>query len=203
MSPSLRIPKRKDGKEGSESDSSSSSSDDSKKKGKGKGIEADISSINSPRTDLAIKAKVEAPKIGMLVIRKIWLLIFYSDRQKRLTVKQDQIVRLGAVCSICTVKFSFFKRPVRIFISLAFYLLLQQHQCKECKNHVCSNCSSGGIVSIVLGWGGKPRRVCSRCVDDVKKKIEKRATLMPELKIQAEKEAKQIDYRFAIAFRAS
>lgn len=61
--------------------------------------------------------------------------------------------------------------------------------------HVCSGCSSGGIVSIVLGWGGKPRRVCGKCVGDIKKKLEKRATLMPELKIQAEKEAKELEYR--------
>lgn len=61
---------------------------------------------------------------------------------------------------------------------------------------MCSKCSTGGIVSIVLGWGGKPRRVCNKCVEEVKIKLQKRATLMPELRLQAEREAKELEYRY-------
>jgi hypothetical protein len=178
LAPTLRIPKRKDGREGSESSDSSSSNDESSLKGK---IDVDLSL--KAKVDLpTVKGKLDVPEgsgKGKLEVRTGAL----GHKQKRVSVRQDSIIRLGAICSICSVKFSFFKRP---------------HQCKECKLHVCSGCSSGGIVSIVLGWGGKPRRVCAKCVAEVKKKLEKRATMMPELKLQAEKEAKELDFRISL-----
>jgi len=186
LSPTLRVPKRKDGADGSESSESSSSSDESKKKGKakadldisvkGKGEVprgVDISGKAKLEADASIKGKLEIPGGSAKDTKK----------QKRLTVQQDRIVKSGVGCNICNTKFSFFKRP---------------HQCKECKNHVCSGCSTGGFVSIVLGWGGKPRRVCTRCLDEVRRKLQKRATMMPELRVQAEKEAKELEYRMSL-----
>eukprot|EP00026_Physarum_polycephalum_P000044 Phypoly_transcript_00044.p1 GENE.Phypoly_transcript_00044~~Phypoly_transcript_00044.p1 ORF type:complete len:2747 (+),score=514.33 Phypoly_transcript_00044:98-8242(+) len=177
LSPAMRIPKRGDGKEGSES-SDSSSSDDSSSKVK---IDADLAL--RAKVDLpTVKGKVETPQ-SPAVATKGKLEVRAGNRNKRVSVKQDSIIRTGAVCTICTVKFSFFRRP---------------HTCKECKLNVCSGCSSGGIKSIVLGWGGKPRRVCAKCVAELKMKLEKRATLLPELKVQADKEVKELEYRISV-----
>lgn len=104
LSPALRIPKRKDGKDGSESSSSSSSDDDKNK-------------------TLSIKANVKSPDIsvggkGKLEVRAGVSNNNNNNKQKRVSVKQDSIIRLGALCSICSIKFSFFKRPVSVCFSL-------------------------------------------------------------------------------------
>lgn len=108
LSPALRIPKRKDGKDGSESSSTSSSDEDKNKNNISVKANANI---KAPEVSVGGKGKLEVR--GGVSNNN-------NNKHKRVSVKQDNIIRLGAICSMCSVKFSFFKRPVSIFFLTQF-----------------------------------------------------------------------------------
>lgn len=74
--------------------------------------------------------------------------------------------------------------------------IFAQHKCVDCGVEVCSSCSNFSFVSFVLGWR-KPRRLCIDCIGKVKIQINDKVREKPELKIQADKELRDI---FLVSF---